>query len=241
MKKGLSTILILFIVICVCSIMIYFLKPHEKETTEEYKRAIFYNDYIADDFPDLDEVLTKEYDLKELQEFFESRSSIDQYILNQGNSVLKINEVNEKYPIEIIRTGNYSVYKVKQGGYFYVFWLLTTDLEANENEPSVSFTAYIPLKKDKEAFKKIKKGLSIKDVELIDPSFELNILLSHAIYSYSILSDDTLVEIQYSSRNGDFKYDNLIVEQVLFVPRTSETYSYGFSQILSKDLSPDFR
>ena len=60
--------------------------------------------------------------------------------------------VNEHFPIEVLRSKNYTVYKVKEGGFYYVFWIQCYVYEREELsgksierqvEPKVDFSVYL--------------------------------------------------------------------------------------------------
>lgn len=225
MKK----ILILFVVLVVLLV-----SCNKKEGID--MKDVFYGNFEADDSKTLDEVLTKEYDLIELQSFFSNNMNEDMGF-NSDDTVLTFNEVNNKYPIEIIRTNGYTVYKVIQGGYFYVFWVkpFQESKYNNDIEPSVYFSAYLDCSKDEAIFNSIEIGnSSAEDVSLVDPSLELSFLLSNGIYTYSYLNNNNLMQIEYE-RQGEFNdFNDLIVKNKLVVNR--KTAPSRFSSILSQDL-----
>jgi hypothetical protein len=88
-------------------------------------------DFIADDSKALSELLTREYALQELKSFFGKVFTNETLVLGEENDAkyLTINTVHQKYPIECLRTNGYSVYKVREGGYFYVFWCYSPDVQ----------------------------------------------------------------------------------------------------------------
>lgn len=61
---------------------------------------------------------TKEYDLDELSAFFKDSNANEKIGFGSDGAALTFREVNSSYPVEILRTGGYSVYKVRQGGLF---------------------------------------------------------------------------------------------------------------------------
>ncbi len=197
----------------------------------------FYKEFIADDSQTLDNLLTREYELSELRAYFEDSHVNENIGFGTSNQSLMFTEVNQRYPIEVIRTGGYSVYKVSQGGYFYVFWSkpLITDGNPINGEPSVYFTTYISSSLEKEKFSSLKKESSTaQDVKIFDPFFELSFLISNGIYSYSFLDDNTVVEIEYTSKGEINDYEDLIIKNMKTIAR-SEAPS-RFCSILSKDI-----
>lgn len=199
---------------------------------------IFYREFVADDSKQLSDILTKEYELQALKDFF-CNHHMNEHSLNSGNDTfpLTISEVHKQFPIEVIRNNDYSVYKVVNGGYYYVFWIKPFDLELGQTagQPVVYFTAYILSPMEESDFDSLEMGISTaEDVYLIDPSFELIFLASNGIYSYSYLNEGTMMEIEYTTK-GDMKYKcDLIVKCKTVVERESALSKY--KSILSKDL-----
>ena len=76
---------------------------------------------LENDTKTLESALTKEYDLNELRSFFKDSRANESIGFGSAKPALMFREVDHRYPVEILRTGGYSVYRVRQGGYFYVF------------------------------------------------------------------------------------------------------------------------
>lgn len=220
--------------------MILFFTACERKESEVDMSETFFQEFIADDSKNLDDVLTKKYKLSELKSFFEKSNTNENIGFNVKTSNLSINEVHRQFPIEIIRTSGYSVYKVDEGGYFYVFWVkpLSTDLNEFNNEPLVYFTTFLSETLEDNMFDSLKIGESTaQDVYLIDPSFELSFLNSNSIYSYSFLNTDAVMQISYKYQ-GEFDcYSDLVVENKSVISRSAAPSR--FSSILQKDL-PQF-
>lgn len=179
----------------------------------------------------------KEYDLDELKSFFGGSNANESIGFGLNIPALVFSEVNYKFPIEILRTGGYSVYRVRQGGYFYVFWIKSFEAGANQiqREPSVYFSAYLSSDIAPELFNSLTPGVSTaEDVKKIDQSFELSFLISNGIFSYSYIDDKTVLQIEYECNENIDGYDDLIVKEKMIVPRTSAPTRY--SSILSSDL-----
>ena len=145
--------------------------------------------------------------------------------------------MNYRYPVEILRTGGYSVYRVSQGGYFYVFWIkpFTIGTRQSNSEPSVYFSAYLSSDTSPDLFDSLTPGISTAaDVQRIDPSFELSFLNSNGIFSYSYLNDETILQIEYAYQENIDGYDDLIVKEKMIVARDSAPTRY--SALLLSDL-----
>lgn len=189
--------------------------------------------FVIDDTSTLDEVLKTEYDLAELQSFFAGSDSCSTF---ENPKVLSFDEVNEQFPIEVIRPQGYSVYKVGQGGFFYVFWTISyTMVEEKSCRPIVYFASYIHSELEAEAFNCIEPRISTaQDVLTIDPEAEFNFSMSYGIYSYSLLKENELMEIRYERFGDKFdEYGDLIVESMSVIPIGKESTRY--SVILEKD------
>ena len=100
--------------------------------------------YKVDNDTPLDRLLTREYGLDEISEFFgiktyKETDFYDPYIYNSEEYTMDM--VNERFPIECLRGGEtytnmgvgfYTVYKIKEGGYFYLIWYMSNPIKAIE-------------------------------------------------------------------------------------------------------------
>ena len=182
----------LFIVSCVV-ILLFASCGNKKDESD--MNDIFFNGYVMDDIKTLESNLTKEYDLNELISFFKGSNANESIGFGSTVSALRFSEVNYRYPVEILRTGGYSVYRVSQGGYFYVFWIkpFATGTSQSNSEPSVYFSAYLASDISPDLFDSLTPGISTaEDVQRIDPSFELSFLISNGIFSYSYINDEMI-------------------------------------------------
>lgn len=204
---------------------------------ESNMNNIFFSEYVMDDTKTLESNLTKEYDLNELISFFKGSNANESIGFGSTISTLMFSEVNYRYPVEILRTGGYSVYRVSQGGYFYVFWIkpFATGANQSNSEPSVYFSAYLSSDISPDLFDSLTTGTSTaEDVQKIDPCFELSFLSSNGIFSYSYINDETILQIEYAYQEKIDGYDDLIVKEKMIVPRGSAPTRY--SVLLSSDL-----
>ena len=194
----------------------------------------FIGKYAADDTKTLEDLLTKEYDLADLESFFAESNASERLGFGSTAAALTFREVNDRYPVEVLRTGGYTVYKVRQGGYFYVFWVQPLDTDQS-GEPSVYFSAYLPSGLSPDLFDSLTLGSSTaEDVRKIDPAFELSFLQSNGTYSYSYINDDTVLQVRYEYSEDLDGYDDLIVKEVSLLDRTSAPTRY--SALLAGDL-----
>lgn len=100
--------------------------------------------YKVDNDTPLDRLLTREYGLDEISEFFGIKTYKETdfyypYILNSEEYTMDM--VNERFPIECLRGGEtytnmgvgfYTVYRIKEGGYFYLIWYMSNPIKAIE-------------------------------------------------------------------------------------------------------------
>lgn len=224
----------LFIVSCV-AILLFASCGNKKDESD--MNDIFFNEYVMDDIKTLESNLTKEYDLNELRSFFKGSNANENIGFGSTVSALRFSEVNYRYPVEILRTGGYSVYRVSQGGYFYVFWIkpFATGTSQSNSEPSVYFSAYLTSDISPDLFDSLTPGISTaEDVQRIDPSFELSFLNSNGIFSYSYINDETILQIEYAYQENIDGYDDLIVKEKMIVARDSAPTRY--SALLLSDL-----
>lgn len=196
-----------------------------------------FNEYATDDMQSLDDGLSKSYSLSELLSFFKTRDiNKASNKENDANSLL-FSEVNARYPVEVFRSNGYCVYKVEEGGYFYVFWVMSINNTSPQqiSEPAVYFSAYIPSNKSISDFEALQIGHNTaKDIEAIDPYFELCLLMSNGIFSYSFLNGETILQVEYDL-NGEYDgCESLTIKSITTVPRQNSSSKYSI--ILEKDL-----
>lgn len=214
-----------------------FLTSCESRVNKDFINDGILNEYVVDDTTPLESCLTKEYDLVELELFFNGTNSNENLVFNPEATPLTFSRVDQKFPVEIIRGGGYSVYKVRQGGFFYVFWVspLVSGQTKTVGEPQVYFSAYLASSVSPSKFDSIKPWESTaKDVKQIDPSVELSFVYSSAIYSFSYIDDGSVLVIEYAYQDGINDYDDLIVKEKRIVERGLADSRY--SVILSNDI-----
>ena len=177
---------------------------------------------------------SKEYAIETLKNYFgiyssQERSSFGIYT---DEDKLDINNVNKYFPIDFIRQNEnsfYSMYKVKEGGIYYVFWSVNL-----ENVVALQ-SVYINKLKTESDFDSIEIGRSTcEDVFKIDPATELVLILSNGTYSYNRLENNQLLEIEYSFEKHQGRED-LIVKSKEIVPNKGHCIAY-ISNILLNDL-----
>lgn len=195
--------------------------------------AEFFTEDRIENTSRLSDILTVEYKMEDLEGFFGRASSNESVLSGVMTSDVRIASANEKFPIECLRRTDdgflYSVYRVKEGGLYYVFWadiFDNTDAKDTIVDWAVYFTAYLPTPIDLSAddFETIMPNSSTAaDIGRIDPNFELSFLLSSRIVSYSLLEDGTVIQICYDfDRTLETKEDLIVTsKEILLAADTS--------------------
>ena len=172
--------------------------------------------------------------------FFENRGCHASIISKVEPALFR--EVNERFPVETVRPGDYTVYKVRQGGYFYVFWDHTVVddpfgfIPIGESGNGIVYaTAYLHKEKKASEFDSLIPGVSTaEDVRKIDPYLEMDFLRSRGTFSYSYLNKDEILEVKYKEVGNIDGYDDLIVENIEILSKSFPVSRYSY--ILQQDL-----
>lgn len=188
------------------------------------------------DVVSLEDVLTIQYDIQDLVEFFENHNLDEGTLFGNQTVPLCFSDVDKVFPVEIIRPEGYSVYKVVQGGYYYVFWVDSFSENTNRlnHDCFVYSTAYLPTRSSKVQINSIQAGKSTaNEVKKLDPYMEINLLVSKGVYSYSYLDEENLIEIEYKHQKDISNSKDLIVHRITIVARESVPSRY--SAVLLQD------
>lgn len=195
----------------------------------------FLNNIPINNIMDVKSIKNSEYSLSQLNAYFGEYSlqELSVFDVENNKEELEMKKVNAKFPIQFLRNNKgcyYSVYKVKEGGYYYVFWSIRDDKSL-----FVSDTFHIDNLKEKSDFNSIEIGSSTyDDVYSIDPSSELILILSNGVYSYSLLVNGELLEIEYNYVDIKNRKD-LIVQNINTVSKDSPIPTF-LQYIFSEDL-----
>ena len=193
----------------------------------------------------LDTLLNAEYDLDALTAFFPTHDGYDQVVFSdyEAEPSLQIEDVDRAFPVEVLRKNRgcyYTVYKVKEGGYFYVlFFPVPSEQDPNTFvSGSVQYTRYLTEPLALSAFDGIRPGESTAlDVKVIDPNLELCLVMSSGLYSYSFLAGNKILCITYDEAQSDAPLRNpgdLVVRSMEVVDDVEEGFHLG--AILPQDL-----
>lgn len=207
---------------------------------EDTMSMLRYTGFTVDNKSHLDNLLTQEYDISVLNAFFEGRNTSERIAGISSKSALTFADINANFPIEVIRLGDelsydYSVFRVTQGGYYYVFWAAPAANDYTVEELTVHFSTYIPANHEHFDLHDLVLGKSTAmDVKKLDPYFELCIFASSGFYSYSYWTNNLVLEICYASTDDGVSYENLHVLSWRIVPR--ETAPSVYRMITPLDL-----
>lgn len=199
--------------------------------------------FITDNSPRLADLNMHKYEIQELKAFFGEYSINENMIFGapEAEPDLTINNVNRKFPIECLRFNNdcyYTIYEVKSGGYFYVFWIKSFSPESTDSDTSsvrVCYSAYLSSLKNESLFGTLRDGISTaSDVFLIAPSTEISFLRSSGTYSYSLLDNGKLMQIEYTLKSDIKNRDDLIVKEKKVISKINS--GSNLSAIISSDL-----
>ena len=150
------------------------------------------------------------YPLEQLRSYFPYSSSVEN---NWCGAVENLDDYNyEKitaaFPSGALRVYGtdekcyYTVYKVQEGGWFYVFWDAVRAAVPAESElpkPWSSTMLYVSELKSYEDFAALEIGVSTgTDVTKIDPAGQFVFTLSNRTPSWHLLADGSVLEIEYT-------------------------------------------
>lgn len=208
--------------------------------------SVYTENFEVNNTAPLDELLTQSYDLQSLNDFFGRTFSLSDKSIFAANNTLTptFNEVNLQFPVQCVRYHNhshYSVYKVTEGGYYYVFWsvpiLAPAGLATPQSEREIrSFASfYIYNSQSASAFESIvKKHSTALDIFKIDPNTELD-LWSSTTSSYSLLNDGRVVVVDYAfNKHENLNLSDLIVQDIAIYQ--SNSVASSLSAINTDDL-----
>ncbi len=209
--------------------------PEASNSVKNENKLPFPEKYTINNEEDVDKLITHEYPLSELVDFFGMDEFSDggfYYIPYYSKGIITPDTVNEKFPIECTRerdNGYYTVYKVKEGGNYFVFWSEFREyIEGGKKEYSdyygVGGTDYIYSIKNINDFSSLQPGISTyNDVIDIDPSTELIETGAEGSYSISLLDDNNVLVIWYSAWVKKGKGNEVIIR---FMRIHEKTHGY---------------
>ena len=201
----------------------------------------FIQNYLKDNSIALSSVLIKEYNLNNLESYFGKIPLHEQNYYEGKSNRLTFYDVNKNFPVECVRqvrkSNYYSVYKVAEGGYYYVFWNLYLPSAITESSTYVTNTAYVHSLNKESDFNFLKDGLSTaQDVSNIASSFELSFTMSSGIYSFSLLNDGNVMEILYEYTDRIHSRDDLVQKNKKISSKEIAASASYLATIMNQDL-----
>lgn len=166
----------------------------------------------------LEELLTESYSIIQLQNYFGpycTTAENNWHGIVENMDIYKYKNIVEVFPNGCIRTFQhedrvsgkmYLVYKVSEGGYYYLDLGSFSDTNSYYNYPetekrSASFMIYVPEKPmlTIEDFEKLEIGVNTaEDVGKLDISSQFFFGMGRGVASWHLLSDGNIVEIMYT-------------------------------------------
>lgn len=196
----------------------------------EFKESDFMKaeGFTVDNDTSLDTLLTEEYAIEELNAFFGDNVCLGDRLMGCTNTEKKYTweEVNARFPVQCLRYYDgvhYSVYKVKNGKYYYVFWQVPVVTVPNgrtdpqdEWEIFAAESVYFQQLPSIFSFWGIWAGHSTaKDIAEIDPAMDLE-LMTAITRSYSLLKDGRVLEVRYSYSKLESLEDLIVTGTSIF-------------------------
>ena len=196
-------------------------------------------DIQADNSVNLDSLDMPAYTLQELNAFFPKYSwdEIRNYGIESAE-MLMLETVNEYFPVQVMRNNEeirYSIYKVKEGGYYYVIWGVHYCSQHGIFESFVADTMYMNALRECSDFDSLIIGESTyADLNHIDPASDITLTDPRGIYSFSLLKERKLLRVEYEGLKTEGQ-ENLVIKSKEIV--TPEEYPATFLvYILPQDI-----
>lgn len=242
---------IMLVTVSLTLILPYFLNKKEASEYEPVRATdpsefISVDGFVIDNSKSLEDLLTTEYSLEELEKYFGKNASLGAGIVKEASRDLSKSyswdEVNSKFPVECLRYNictHYSVYKVKEGGFFYVIWMVldkSTPKEIlDENELiRAYYSIYIDELASIDDFKPLRKLLTARDV--FERDAQMEIIFGYGFggaRSYNLLDSGEVLVIRYEKTKIE-QLSDLKVDEYEILPK--EVVSSALSNIFDKDL-----
>ena len=200
------------------------------------------NDSIVISTAPVETCLTNTYTIEQLQSYFGPYCTISEnswagVVSDLG--VYNFKNVHATFPHSCLRQyadekGEYyfvySIYKVAEGGYYYVFWggyrkESNVDINSWMLESKACLMLYVTELKSLDDFSSIEVGKSTAtDVINIDSAGSFDFGMGRGTPSWHVLNDGSILEILYTL-NDDFfkthKRDDMIVKSIEIVDRST--------------------
>lgn len=195
-----------------------------------------------------DKELTVSYSLADLESFIKDRIAESALFFDdESHPPLFYSELDEQFPVEVLNPGNdgvimgYTVYRITEGGYYYVFFGHGAPVDAPSHSSAdcsdkehmlVYNCAYYGALNKKSDFKSLKVGVSTaEDVLKIDPNAQWRSFSARGRVSSSLIRNNQVVEITYTNiEPGKTPIEpcQLVIKKIEIVPiEQSSSYFYN--------------
>ena len=173
--------------------------------------------YKVDNNTDVDIACSNSYSLDSLENyfskgtrriqfnsFFEDKNS--EYFLEKNNEEITLKKALKKFSSVCLRENGenyYTVYNIKEGGRYYVFW--DNDTSDTKDILRVIDSFYLNDLKSISDYECVKEGKSTyEDVYKMDKFTEINLITSSVAHSFNILNTGEVLHIVYDYGEGSF-------------------------------------
>lgn len=213
-KKLLSLVLLFLILCCCCNTKTKSLVDElYSNPIDKNKNPMEVYDALYDNEVSINDVSMNEYSYEELYNYFSVTKADENYLSFVFHEERLMHCVNEKFPIRILRkvpddrfndvdprSRFYTVYKVREGGYFYVFFVVRD----NKYEDFINDYAYVTFPyyfdgnyADVEKLARLKENENTwQDVYEIDKNMETWHSGQSAVNTESIIADEETKELK---------------------------------------------
>lgn len=206
-----------------------------KITETGEKEIVKFAGYKVDNTNNIGEKIKNAYSIMDFEKYF-GKYSLGVYHAGfrerETEGSLKIKDIEKQFAVEIIRSSkkmHYTVYRIKEGGYYYIFWFNGTD-----NEIYAFDTFYISSSNYVSDISKYKKIQNIDELLALYPYTEIEIKADYGSDSYNIMSKSELVSIKYDYLKGKGYYT---VREITTLDRNDNKLAWTMlSAILERDL-----
>ena len=193
---------------------------------------------------DINQCEATAYSLLDFHNYFGTVSPNEaiMYNLIDDISFLQFERIKEYFNVSTVKETSYhslySIFTVSEGGYFVIFWAYNTTssllIEDDRSKESLRaiVTVYINKKSDYHNIKNLQKKLhTAEDVFEFCSATELCFTSSSDIVSFSLLSDEDLLVVNYSCSGTPRSRIDLVVKSIKVVDIHTESYASYLSSI----------
>lgn len=195
--------------------------------------------------------ITKSYSLKELKDYFDG-IYLHPFKSEKSSENYTYKSINKKFPIQFSRKGNesfnseyYSVFKVKEGGYFYILWYEKQYIYCDEYETSLKANYACYLDKERncsqdEVYSLLNnKNSTVKDINNLTWTYDFDIFeqqnYKDKFVAY-LLCKEGYLKILFNNPSKDLEKMEAFYLDSVFPAKREDAYICRFSCILEEDM-----